>query len=60
MATFAGNVQGVVVQIATKVFSSGNIPFPSTTLNLTYIEADFFSAYSTSASAKAVSQEAHQ
>src|SRR3989338_8770605 len=55
MATFAKSVHGVVVQITKLV-----LPSPSFILNLTYIEEDFLSSYSTSASASAVSQAAHQ
>src|SRR5258706_10627939 len=54
MARFAGNVHGVVVQI------SANSSSRPLTGNLTYTLGDLWSAYSTSASASAVRQVAHQ
>lgn len=65
---FEGIVQGVVVQmIAYKSLLLSNpadlnafFLSSSSNLNLTYIEVDVWSAYSTSASASAVSQDAHQ
>ena len=57
---FPGSVQGVVVQITIYVSFSSNFPFPSATLNFTYIDVVFTSAYSISASANAVSQSVHQ
>ena len=57
IATFAGNVQGVVVQIIMLALSTkiGSFSFVSSlNSNLTNIESDTLSLYSTSASAKAV------
>ena len=63
-----GIVQGVVVQmtaykgfsmLALILFKTSFFEF-SQTSNLTYIEVDVWSAYSTYASASAVSQLAHQ
>ena len=68
IAIFEGIVQGVVVQIMAyigfvfpfKIFSLIFLVEASSNSNLTYIDLDETSAYSTSASARAVSQEEHQ
>ena len=56
---FAGNVQGVVVQI-TISSSLFKTPLPSSTLNATKIDGDLMSLYSISASANADSEEGDQ
>ena len=65
MARFAGKVHGVVVQIITNTFlpfRAGRylFIFSSSTSNFTNTEGDSLSAYSTSASASAVTHEWHQ
>jgi len=65
MARFAGIVHGVVVQITTYMsclFASSGIFVEKSlfVLNFTKIEGAEESAYSTSASASAVTQEEHQ
>ena len=63
-ARFAGRVHGVVVHMTTETFLPDNAgisePRSSFNGNLTKIEGDFSSAYSISASARAVLQLQHQ
>ena len=64
MARLAGSVHGVVVHMRIETFfpfNTGNFSERSETIgNLTYIDGDFRSLYSISASASAVLQLMHQ
>src|SRR6185369_16005030 len=64
MARLAGIVQGVVVQMTTQssftARTGRSAETSSYSLNITKIEGEVWSAYSTSASARAVTHDEHQ